>query len=256
MNESNEEDDAAERGGGRREGSSEQVGTGSRGRAALIEDGVEFDARDATLLRTVARTGSVAKTASELRRSRARALSRIETLEDAFGELVERRRGGRGGGGSQLTENGTQLLSRYDRLAVTLAAAAQVPETVLHGPVTEITGELATVNTEVGTVRGLHREANLDETVPVRIGADAITVHDTETDHEPDSTSARNRFCGRVSEIGPGETVRTVTIDVENTPFQALVTDESVERLDLYTGRDVVITWKATATRVVRGTRQ
>jgi hypothetical protein len=43
-----------------------------RGRAALIEDDAEFDARDAALLRAIARHGSVAKAASELGRSRAR----------------------------------------------------------------------------------------------------------------------------------------------------------------------------------------
>ena len=49
-----------------------------RGRAALIEDGVEFDGRDAALLRAVDAAGSVAGAASDLGRSRARALSRIE----------------------------------------------------------------------------------------------------------------------------------------------------------------------------------
>ena len=54
-----------------------------RGRAALIEGGVEFDGRDAALLRAVDAAGSVAGAASALGRSRARALSRIETLEGA-----------------------------------------------------------------------------------------------------------------------------------------------------------------------------
>jgi len=65
-----------------------------RGRAALIEGDAEFDGRDAALLRAVHEAGSVAGAASELGRSRARALLRIEALEGAFGTLVERRRGG------------------------------------------------------------------------------------------------------------------------------------------------------------------
>jgi len=70
------------------------AGTG-RGRAALIEGDAEFDGRDdAALLRAVHEAGSVAGAASELGRSRARALLRIEALEGAFGTLVERRRGG------------------------------------------------------------------------------------------------------------------------------------------------------------------
>jgi len=78
------------------------AGTG-RGRAALIEGDAEFDGRDAALLRAVHEAGSVAGAASELGRSRARALLRIEALEGAFGTLVERRAGGSGGGGSRLT---------------------------------------------------------------------------------------------------------------------------------------------------------
>jgi len=69
------------------------AGTG-RGRAALIEGDAEFDGRDAALLRAVHEAGSVAGAASELGRSRARALLRIEALEGAFGTLVERRRRG------------------------------------------------------------------------------------------------------------------------------------------------------------------
>jgi molybdate transport system regulatory protein len=219
-----------------------------RGRAALIEDGVEFDARDAALLRAVDVAGSVAGAASELGRSRARALSRIETLEDAYGTLVERRRGGEGGGGSRLAASGRALLDRYDRLQAVLAAAAAVPETVLDGTVTDVDGELAVVDTAVGEISGLHGGSDDgagggggsgggggggsgagddggDETdgsggvtagdaVQVRIGADAVTVNDADDAVDPDATSARNRLDGRVSAVDPGETVSTVRIAV------------------------------------------
>lgn len=225
-----------------------------RGRASLVEGDVEFDARDAALLRAIARTGSVARASTELGRSRARALSRIETLEDAFGELVVRRRGGSGGGGSRVTETGTGLLDRYDRLEAALVATARVPETVLHGTVAGVTGELAEVETEVGAIRGLHDGLAVGEDVQVRIGADAITIHDGAAEVAPDATSARNRFRGRIASVDPGETVLTVEIEVDGTPFRALVTDESATRLDLRERQEVVVTWKATATRLVRKT--
>ncbi|MEZ3172252.1 hypothetical protein ABNG03_16780, partial [Halorubrum sp. RMP-47] len=127
-----------------------------RGRAALIEGGVEFDGRDAALLRAVDATGSVAGAASALGRSRARALSRIETLEGAYGTLVDRHRGGEGGGGSRLAGSARELLDRYDRLQAVLAATASVPETVLRGTVEAIDGEIAVVDTAVGALSGLH----------------------------------------------------------------------------------------------------
>jgi molybdate transport system regulatory protein len=219
-----------------------------RGRAALIEDGVEFDGRDAALLRAVDAAGSVAGAASELGRSRARALTRIETLEDAYGTLVERRRGGEGGGGSRLAASARDLLDRYDRLQAVLAATASVPETVLDGTVAAVDGELAVVDTPVGELSGLHggtvddedaddradgrdaddgadgRDADdgadggavaVGDAVQVRIGADAVTVNDAANAVDPDATSARNRLAGRVSRIDSGETVSTVRIVVE-----------------------------------------
>ena len=238
----------------------ETGGAAGRGRAALIEDGVEFDGRDAALLRAVHEAGSVAGAAAELGRSRARALSRIEALEAAFGRLVERRRGGSGGGGSRLSAGGRDLLDRYDRLQAVLAATASVPETVLDGTVASVDGELADVDTAVGVVRGLRDGSGPDDTrdgaavgdaVQVRIGADAVTVHDGSVGVDPDSTSARNRLRGSVVAIEPGETVSTARIDVDETVFRVLITAESASRLELSEGDGVAIRWKATATRLV-----
>jgi len=249
-----------------REGTGRDRGGAGRGRAALIEGGVEFDGRDAALLRAVHDAGSVAGAASELGRSRARALSRIEALEAAFGTLVERRRGGSGGGGSRLSEDGRDLLDRYDRLQAVLAATASVPETVLDGTVASVDGELADVDTAVGTVRGLHGGADgandggadgasaaiaVDDAVQVRIGADAVTIYKSDERVDPDSTSARNRLRGAVVGIETGETVSIVRVAVGKAAFRVLITAESAARLDLDEGEEVAIRWKATATRIV-----
>ena len=229
----------------------EPDGAAGRGQAALIEGAVEFDGRDAALLRAVHETGSVAGAASELGRSRARALSRIEALEGAFGTLVERQRGGSGGGGSRLADAGRELLSRYDRLQAVVAATAQVPETVLDGTVASVDGELADVDTAVGAVRGLHDGMTVGDTVQVRIGADAVTIYKGDTEVDPNSTSARNRLRGEVVGVEAGETVSTVRIAVEEVLFRVLITAESAARLKLDEGAEVAIRWKATATRVV-----
>lgn len=230
-------------------------GADGQGAAALVRDGVEFDRRDRVLFREIDRTGSVARASSNLGRSRPRDLSRIETLEDAFGELVERRRGGSGGGGSQLTDNAEELLARYERLQAALTATAQVPETVLRGMVTEISGELAEVETSVGQIRGLHDGVAVGDEVQARIGADSITLLEPGSDPEPDSTSARNRLDGSITDIDRGETVLTVHVSAGGVDFRALVTDSSASKLDLTAGRNVVLTWKATATRLVSENR-
>jgi len=219
-----------------------------QGRATLVRDGIEFDQRDVRLLREIGETGSVAKASSNLGRSRARDLSRIDALESTFGGLVERYRGGSDGGGSRLTENGVQLVNQYERLQVVLSATARVPETVLEGTVERVTGELADVTTAVGTVRGLHDGVGSGDGVQIRIDADSITVLEPAADPDPDTTSARNRFDGTIAGIDRGETVFTIRVDVDGTVFRALVTKDSADRLGLVDGRAVVITWKATAT--------
>ncbi|GAA0518076.1 molybdate transport system regulatory protein [Halorubrum aquaticum] len=231
-----------------------------RGRATLVEGDVEFDGRDAALLRTIARTGSVARASADLGRSRARALSRIDALEAAFGDLVERHRGGSGGGGSRLTDRGSRILGRYDRLSAALEATAGVPETVLAGTVEAVDGELAAVETALGAVWGLHEGLAVGDRVQVRIGADAVTVRAAGDDGEPTATSERNRRRGRVEGVDRGETVHAVRIRVENVDrdetvhtVRALVTDGSAERLGIRSGTDVWISWKATATRLVGG---
>jgi len=222
------------------------------GRAALVREGVEFDGRDVALLRAIDETGSIAKASTELGRSRARELSRIEALESAFGDLVERHRGGSGGGGSRLTDDARRLVNRYERLQAALSWTARIPETVLDGTVSSVSGELADVTTNVGTVRGLHHGVTAGDGVQIRVGADSLTVLDPAADPEPDSTSARNHLSGTVSGIEHGETICTVDIDTDGTTFRALVTRGSADRLGLTAGCAVVITWKATATRLVQ----
>lgn len=225
-----------------------------RGRAALVRSSVEFDDRDAALLREVDRTGSVARAASTLGRSRARALDRIETLEEAFGPLVDRHRGGSDGGGSRLTDPAAELLSRFDRLQAALSAAATVPETVLQGPVEAVDGELAAVETDVGPVWGRHAGVAVGRIVQARIRADAVTVLTPDADRAPHETSARNRLEGVVTDVDAGETVSTVGVKTGGATVRALVTVGSVDRLGLSAGRTVLVTWKATATRLIDGT--
>lgn len=215
----------------------------------LHADGVEFDGRDATLLRAVDDAGSLNAAASALGRSYSRAHGRLGELEEAFGPLVERTRGGAGGGGSTLTDGARALLARYDRLRAEFTGVAEATETVVEGRVVERTGELAVVETDVGRLRALTPPDA--ETVQVTLRADAVTLHAPEDAPPAGGTSARNRLEGAVGSVEVGEAVGTVTVDVGNAVIDALVTVESVERLGLAPGDPVVVTFKATATRAV-----
>ncbi|MFC6940185.1 TOBE domain-containing protein [Salinirubellus sp. GCM10025818] len=221
--------------------------------ARLHAEGVEFDDRDAVLLRTVAAEGSLNAAASALGRSYSRAHGRLGELEEAFGPLVERTRGGAGGGGSRLTDGARALLARYDRLRAEFTGVAEATETVVEGRVVERTGELAVVETDVGRLRALTPPDA--EAVQVTLRADAVTLHAPADAPPAGGTSARNRLEGVVGTVEVGEAVGTVTVGIDgrdgNVSLAALVTVESVERLELAPGDPVVVTFKATATRAV-----
>lgn len=227
--------------------------------AYLSADDVAFGPADAALLRAIAEHGSVSGAASALGRSRPRALGRLESLEEAYGSLVERRRGGAGGGGSRLTDRARDLLERFDRLWAALSGTAGVDETVIRGEVTRREGELGLVETDAGTVRALVVTAratddrtDVDAGAPVQVGipADAVTLHAPADAPPAEATSARNQFAGAVAQVDPGEAVVRVAVDVGGgIRVLALVTTESADRLDLAPGDDVVVSFKATATR-------
>jgi molybdate transport system regulatory protein len=68
----------------------------------------------AELLEGIAATGSIAEAGRRMGMSYQRAWSLVQTLNAGFAEpLVERQRGGSGGGGAQLTPTGEQVLSIY-----------------------------------------------------------------------------------------------------------------------------------------------
>jgi len=216
--------------------------------AYIGNDGVTLDASDVGLLRAIDRTGSLNTAAEELGRSYAHAQRRVVELEEAFGSLVERQRGGSGGGGSSLTGTAEDLLAAFERTRVGFEGVAGVAETVLVGPITGREGELVTVETDAGPVRALVPDG--DGVVQLSIRADAVTLTDPDDTPVPERTSARNRFSGTVEGIEAGERIARIAVDIGiDDPLVALVTEDSRETLGLSVGGDVVASFKATATR-------
>lgn len=216
----------------------------------LQSGGVSFEASDATLLGAVDEQRSLNAAADALGRSFSRAHRRIKTLEEAFGSLVERQRGGIDGGGSELTDNARDLLARFERLRIEYAGTADAEETVFLGTVIDRTGELATVETPAGVVRAL--VSTPADRVQVVLRSDAITLHTPETVPSTDGMSARNRFSGTISHIDRGKSVARVTVDVGiDTPVITLVTCDTIEELRFRADDPVVVSFKATATRTI-----
>lgn len=217
--------------------------------AQLDKAGVRFTSRDAGLLRAIRDHGSLNSAATALGRSYSRSQQRVVELETAFGQLVERQRGGAGGGGSTLTDTGRDVLAEFDRLEAEFTGVTEVEETVLRGTVTEREGELGTVETGAGSVQAIVPAGAQQVRLAVR--ADAITLHPVGTVPES-GTSARNQFRGTVREIDMGKAVARVVLDIGiDSGLTVLVTRASVETLALAAGDTVAASFKATATRAV-----
>ncbi|ELY42731.1 TOBE domain-containing protein [Natronorubrum tibetense] len=214
----------------------------------LAVDGVTIDRRDIEMLEAIDDHGSMHSAADELGRSYARLQNRIVEIEDAVGPLTERQRGGRGGGGTELTDTACDLCQRFDRHAAELDGVARVTESVISGTVRDRTGELATVETAVGSILALVPEDAGEVQVSVR--SDAVVLTDPTETPRGDDTSLRNRFSGTVVEVEPGDAIDRVTVRLaDETTLQALVTRASAERLGLETGRSITASFKATAAR-------
>ena len=171
-------------------------------------------------------------------------------LVSALGPLVERTRGGEGGGGSTLTSTAHDLVARFDRLRAEFSGLARAEESVFPGTVVDREGLLGTIETPAGTVRGIVPPDA--DTVQVSIRSDAVGLTTPDDAPKPTATSVRNQFEGTVTHIDAQSGLAHVAVDVgADTPLVTLLTQTSLDTLDLAVGDPVVASFKATATRAV-----
>ena len=225
------------------------------------------------LLRAVGEAGSITQAAKALGMSYKGAWDAIDTMNTLSGEpLVERATGGRGGGGTRLTERGRQLVERYTELdAVHQRFVRLLDETgmqldvpfsplnVLHlktsarnqwiGSVTAMrSGE---VNDEVeitlpgGVVlvavvtRGSSAALGLRtrQTVVAMAKASAVALS---TETRKAAAVERNRIDGVVREILPGDPNDEVSLESDDgTPVVAVVPRSVRSELGLAAGHRV-----------------
>lgn len=207
--------------------------------------------RDIEMLRAIDRLGSMHGAANELGRSYPHLQRRVVELEDAVGQLTRRVRGGKGGGGTELTPDALDLIRQFERLRVELSGVTSVPEAVISGTVTDHDGGLATVRTAAGDITALVPATAGDEDVEIAVRADAVVLM------EPGSpsygrTSIRNQIPGIVSELVLKDTIATVTVEVgDGVLLKSVVTEASVDQLSIEEGADVIAAFKTTAARAV-----
>lgn len=217
--------------------------------AQISAGDVVIEPRDVELLRTVDRLGSLNAATEVIGRSYAHAQRRVEELEGGFGPLLDRRRGGEGGGGSELTVRAAEVLEEIERLEAEFGGVVRARHTSIPGKVIGREGELGEVDTGIGRIRCLVSEDA--RKVKVCIRGDAVTLNSPEEAPVPEGTSARNIFRGKVRNIERGESVSTVEVDLGGVCVGTPLTEISISKLDLSRGSEIVASFKATATHAI-----
>ncbi len=213
----------------------------------LAAEGITVTARDVAMLRAISEHGSMHQAADALDRSYPHLQRRVVELEEALGDLTRRRRGGRAGGGTDLTSRGRAIIRQFNRLQTALAGVTGVTESVIPGRIVERDGELVTVSTSAGTVSA--RAPPDAEHVEIALRADAIVLMHPGSPTQR-QTSLRNQLTGTVRAIDRGDAIATVTVAVaDEVSIEAIVTEQSVEALELEPGMTVVAAFKSTAAR-------
>ena len=203
--------------------------------------------RDVEMLRAIKEHGSMHAAAEALGRSYPHLQRRVVELEEALGQLTERVRGGKGGGGTRLTDAALDLVRRFERLRIELAGVATVPESILAGDVVERNGQLATVQTPAGDISA--RVPTTATNVEVAIRADAVVLMNPGSPSQV-HTSLRNQLDGIIVDLVVEDALANVTVEMaDGVTIDSVVTEASVERLGLETGREVIAAFKSTAAR-------
>ncbi len=230
----------------------------------------EISPRRLRLLQAIGMTGSVAQAAKQIGMTYKAAWDAVEIMNNLAGTpLVTRQHGGKGGGGSNLTETGLQIVYTYEHLSALQAkwvsSLKQVDADILpmirrltmktsarnifHGTIEKITQ--GTVNVEVtlklqGDVR-IISNITLDslERMQLKEGSPALALIKASwvllaSVDMQGKTSARNCLCGQVTRItdDPVNVEVVVELDGGNT-VAAVITRDSVHQLELVTGKAI-----------------
>ncbi|OXI36650.1 TOBE domain-containing protein [Burkholderia aenigmatica] len=235
------------------------------------------------LLAAIGDTGSITRAAKAVGLSYKAAWDAVDTMNNLAGEpLVARSTGGKGGGGTTLTPRATSLIAafrtieREHRRFIEAASAAVAGFDVDWALIGRIGMKTSARNQLFGKVASIVRGTVNDEvtlTLPggqpivavlthesadalgLQIGADACALVKASwvvlavDEGEPElNVSARNQLRGRVETVATGAVNSEVTLALDGGgTLTAVVTNDSVDALQLDAGRPAIALFKASS---------
>lgn len=202
------------------------------------------------LLELIEETGSITKAAKAMKMSYKAAWDGINNLNEAYGKpLVERQAGGKGGGGTRLTQEGQELIQSYKYFSRMNSAYLQDLSNAnrIKGKIISISGQYATAETGSGDIISCTlMDETISESSEITLlirPADIILI-----DSDGFNTSAKNIFNCKISSLAENDTFTDVHLSTtKGTKFKASITSTSAKKLSLKIGKEIFILFKTTS---------
>jgi molybdate transport system regulatory protein len=233
------------------------------------------------LLARIDECGSITQAAKGMKMSYKAAWDAIDTMNNLAGEpLVERLTGGKGGGGTRLTQRGKQLVENFktieqehrkfvdqlsrqaegiadDLILIRRMNMKTSARNQLLGKISEVRRGSVNDEIELEIAGGQRIVATVTHestaNLGLQAGAEAFALIKASsvmvvTDGQNAKFSARNQLAGVISRLQPGAVNTELVIDLPNGgAIAAIVTNESSDTLGLTVGKQATAIFKASS---------
>jgi molybdate transport system regulatory protein len=211
---------------------------------------VSLNNKKSRLLQCIDKYRSIAKASKETGIPYRTALKNIEIMEKELDSLiVTTKRGGKGGGGSsELTDIGKEILQKFVKLNRVIKK---------HADLNEIKGIISYIDEEekIMAVKLDKKEVILPIAEEFSVGDNVlllISPNDIFLTLKAQKSSVRNMLEGRITEMKFKKDIVRMTVNINGINVIADITELSRKELNLNLGKNVFIGFKATAVDIIK----
>jgi len=211
---------------------------------------VSLNNKKSRLLQCIDKYRSIAKASKETKIPYRTALKNIEIMEKELGlPIVTTKRGGKGGGGSsELTYIGKEILQKFVKLNRVIKK---------HTDLNEIEGIISYRDEEekIMTVKLDKKEVILPITEEFDVGDNVLLLvspNDIFVTLKAQRSSVRNMLEGIITEIKFKKDIVRMTVSINGSNIIVDITELSRKELDLNLGKNVFIGFKAVAVDIIK----
>lgn len=210
---------------------------------------VSLNNKKSRLLQCIDRYGSIIKASQETKIPYRTALKNIEIMENELGEpIVTTKRGGKGGGGSsELTHNGKEILQKFIQLNRVIKKHAHLNE--IKGTISSLDDEKKVMKVKLAKheiILPLNEEFNPGDMVLILISPSDIFVT-----LETQKSSVQNMIPGKITEMKFKKDLVRLTVSIDDVAVTVDITELSRKELSLNLGMEVLIGFKAAAVDII-----